>query len=98
MFDLFPSCQSFLAFATFPNDTPAQLGEKLGEVAVHEIGHVVGLRHVDDLTDIMSGGGQPPNATGVFANSPLSDVELPNGTIGTQDAPLLFNEIFGPTP
>lgn len=80
----------------FPGDTATQLGARIGCVGVHEIGHLLGLRHVDNQADIMSDA--EPTATLIFTNSPLSDVELPNGTIGTQDAPLLFNEIIGSAP
>ncbi len=76
-----------------PAATPMEMGMLIGCVTAHEIGHLVGLRHVDNDNDIMNAG----SITGMlpFANSPLRAFEIPQGAIGMQDAVELFDEIFG---
>lgn len=79
-----------------PGLTPAQYGQVIGETAAHEIGHLLGLRHVDNVNDLMSGNGATIGLPLSFENSPLSSDEVPNGTIGTQNAAVLLDQIFGP--
>jgi len=69
----------------------------IGEVAVHESGHLAGLRHVDNVQDIMTTA--EPTGLPDFTVSPLSVFEQLNSpAIGIQDAPQWFDEIFGPAP
>lgn len=77
--------------------TPQEYAAVIGEVAVHESGHLAGLRHVDNVQDIMA----TADWTGLsdFTVSPLSAFEQLNSpAIGIQDAPQWFDEIFGPAP
>lgn len=75
----------------------ATLGNAIGTIAAHEIGHLLGLRHTDDATDIMELGGDPTiprtfktNAT-VSASEQVADLDA----IGIQDADLLLSETVG---
>ncbi len=79
----------------FPGETPADLGVLIGCTVAHETGHLLGLRHVDNPADIMDAFAIP---TGMqFLRSPLAPWEQFNAPgIGFQNAPKLFDEIFGP--
>jgi hypothetical protein len=77
--------------------TTEQLGTAIGNIASHELGHLLGLHHVADPTDIMDTTGAPPTlyADQAFLDSILFDAIFP---IGTQDSWLLLLEIIGLAP
>jgi hypothetical protein len=77
--------------------TPQQYAAVLGEVAVHQSGHLLGLRHVDNVQDIMTTA-DPTGLTDFTASPLLGSEQLNSPAIGIQDAPEWFNEIFGPAP
>ncbi|MBL8878319.1 MAG: PKD domain-containing protein [Phycisphaerales bacterium] len=87
-------CPGFAA--DFPNSTVNDMGDLVGVVVAHECGHLLGLRHVSDATDIMDTG--PLSTTQVFKSSPLLSSEQYNAGSGTQDAPQLLNELIGLHP
>lgn len=74
--------------------TAAELGRAIGNVAAHEIGHLLGLNHVADVTDIMDTTGSAITFVGnqVFKTSRLDWTIWP---FGYQDGPLLLLEILG---
>ena len=73
----------------------AELGVAIGNVAAHEVGHLLGLNHVDDATALMDA----VSPTDVllddqeFKSAPLSENIFP---IGYQDAADLLLVILGP--
>jgi len=80
-------------FSGIPSAT--QLGTAIANVAAHEAGHLLGLNHTDDDTDLMDD--QSPADAFLqdqeFKSAPLSsDIML----LGVQDGVLLLNEIVGP--
>ncbi len=82
-------------FASLP--TVDGMGVAIGNVAAHECGHLLGLNHVNDDTDLMDAV-SPPDALLLqqeFADSPLSEQIVP---IGTQDSALLLFEAVGEAP
>lgn len=74
-----------------------ELGIAIGNVASHEVGHLLGLNHVDDETALMDA--VSPADTFVadqdFKIGPLSADILP---IGNHNSPLLLSESVGLTP
>lgn len=71
-----------------------EMGLAIGNVTAHEAGHLLGLNHVDDDTDLMDTV-SPADAflqDQDFKESVLSDTIMP---IGTQDAVLLLSETVG---
>ena len=74
--------------------TAEELGLAIGNVAAHEAGHILGLNHVDNPTDLMDA--VSPADTFLqdqeFETSPLSEQILP---LGYQDGLLLLAEILG---
>lgn len=77
-------------------DVPS-LGVAIGQVAAHETGHLLGLRHTqNNPADIMTSGFDPTASVG-FTISEVSQFEQIYGlpTIGLQDAPQLFLETVG---
>jgi hypothetical protein len=75
--------------------TPVELGRAIGNVTSHEVGHLVGLNHVDNTTDLMDTTGAAITFVGdqTFQTSPLDALIFP---FGLQDEPLLLNETLGP--
>lgn len=88
-------CESFRQ--DFPGVTVAEMGDLMGVVVAHECGHLMGLRHTSDSTDIMDGEGAIAT-TQVFKSAPLLSSEQYNTGIGIQDAPQILNEVVGPRP
>jgi hypothetical protein len=74
--------------------TADELGRAIGNVASHEMGHLLGLNHVDNVTDIMdtTGGAITFLLDQMFKLSPLDDTIWP---FGYQDGLLLLTEILG---
>lgn len=80
----------------FPGATADQMGAIIGKVAVHEIAHLLGLRHTVGSNDIMAAGNPADPLT--FQNSPISGIEQFNGQIGFQNAPRYLEEVLGLRP
>jgi len=90
------------AFAN-PTDTPTAIGAAIGFVAAHEVGHLLGLRHSDDPTDVMVSGSviaSDPSTPHSFKSATVSTAEQFRGLppIGTQNAPQLLIETVGIGP
>ncbi|UCG32813.1 MAG: matrixin family metalloprotease [Phycisphaerales bacterium] len=80
---------------------PEVLGAALGKVAAHEMGHLLGLHHVSDPNELMTGAG----CQGVgldplamlnrqFARAPVSSFTN-DFFVGYQDAPAILRDIVG---
>ncbi len=76
--------------------TPEALGTAIGNVAAHEIGHLLGLYHVIDPAAVMDELSPGVHLLGnqEFKLAPLSPSVFP---LGDQNAPLLLTEILGPS-
>lgn len=72
----------------------SELGTAIGNVAAHEIGHLLGLNHVANAMDLMdtTGGAATLLFNQQFANSPLHHTIFP---IGRQDGVLLLQLTIG---
>jgi WD40 repeat protein len=83
---------------SFQATTPADVGVAIGNVAAHECGHLMGLRHVDfNITDIMNPDTDPLVGQSFQASSvSISEQEFGLPSIGVQDAPTLLLETVGP--
>ncbi|MBU0639708.1 MAG: PKD domain-containing protein [Planctomycetes bacterium] len=80
----------------YPTLTAEEMGFAIGATAVHESGHLLGLRHTDLAGDVMSYSTSATDTTQGFRNdAPLTASEQYNAQIGYQDARTLFDEIFG---
>jgi len=77
--------------------TVAELGTAIGNVASHEVGHLLGLNHTADVYDIMDTTGSASTFLfdQDFTNAALDESIFP---IGTQDSLLLLLETLGSTP
>ncbi len=75
--------------------TPEELGIAIGNVATHEIGHLLGLNHVANFNDLMdtTGGADTLLLDQEFISSPLDKTIFP---LGLQDSFLLLSETLGP--
>ena len=74
-----------------------ELGSAIGNVASHEIGHLLGLNHVGNVTDLMDNTGGPNTfvADQEFTASALDESVFP---LGLQDGWLLLLETLGALP
>ncbi len=75
----------------------AELGTAIGNVATHEMGHLLGLRHVANIYDLMDTTGSSGTLLldQDWLDSPLDETIFP---IGTQDSLLLLLETIGWLP
>ncbi len=88
-----------------PVDNLSELGAAIGRVAAHEIGHLLGLRHTADGTDVMQSGGAgrdagDPTIPRIFKSATVLQSEQVDSlpALGTQNAPLLLLETLGVEP
>ncbi|HSW45880.1 MAG TPA: hypothetical protein VLM89_09945 [Phycisphaerae bacterium] len=74
--------------------TALELGTAVGNIASHELGHLLGLNHVADVDDVMDTTGDSSTLLRDvrFLNSPLHWTIAP---LGTQDSFLLLLEALG---
>ena len=80
-------------FASLPSVTG--IGTAIGNVAAHEAGHLLGLEHTADITDLMDTTGSASTllANQIFKTAVLDGSIFP---IGKQNSPLLLNEVIPP--
>lgn len=76
--------------------TAEGVGIAIGNVAAHEAGHLLGLNHVADITDLMDTTGSASTllANQVFKTSRLASSVFP---IGNQNGPAMLSRVI-PTP
>ena len=77
--------------------TAQELGTAIGNVASHELGHLLGLNHTADVNDLMDTTGA---ATTLLRDQEFLDAPLDSSIfpIGTQDSLLLLVETLGTAP
>jgi hypothetical protein len=78
-------------FATRPS--ASGIGTAIGNVAAHEAGHLLGLEHTADITDLMDTTGTASTllADQEFKTAILDDSIFP---LGNQNSPLLLSEVI----
>jgi WD40 repeat protein len=81
----------------FSGSSAAEKGLAIGRVTGHEVGHLLGLRHVDNDDDVMAAG-NPLAPVKEFMKSPIRGAEQYNAQIGYQDGPDLLEQILGLAP
>ena len=85
-------------YSSTPTDA-AGVGTILGTVAAHQLGHLLGLRHTDDGTDLMGRDITFPDPTTPrsIKSAPVSTFEQLGGlpSIGNQDADQLIRDALG---
>lgn len=76
----------------------ADVGTLIGTITSHEVGHLLGLRHVNEAVDLMFTGADPTNPLTIRTDSTVSTAEQVwnQPSIGIQDADLLLRETVGP--
>ncbi len=87
--------ETFVPYVFSRPPTSDELGVAIGNIAAHEVGHLLGLNHVEDETALMDAV-SPADAFLLdqeFRRAPLFAPEL--FPIGFQDALLLLSEIVG---
>jgi hypothetical protein len=82
----------------FPAATAAEMGEVIGQVAAHETGHLLGMRHVEEEEDDIMYTPFDDLRPRMFLNSPLSGREQFNAQIGFQNGPRYLEEVLGLMP
>lgn len=88
--------ESFMPFSFGFIPTLEELAIGIGNVAAHETGHLLGLHHTTDATELMDERSPPESllVPQTFHDAPLAPSVY---EIGTQDASLLLAEILGAT-
>lgn len=82
-----------------PVSTPTDVGLAIGMVAAHELGHLLGLRHVqNNPSDIMLTNYDPTLGLSITASEVEQDEQLFDlPSLGVQDAATLLLETIGPS-
>jgi PKD repeat protein len=89
-----------IAIGRFYNTSADTTGLAIGNLAGHELGHLLGLRHTDSLTDLMGVESVDTNPALAFESALVSESEQFNGlpAIGIQNAPMLLEDTIGLAP